>query len=275
MKVLNNMSEENIIKGTKGILLESEKLMKKSFKMIISFFTLFITCAILFIILQQNKFFIFNLNRTFNNVPSPLIAELFSLVFIIIIIVGFIVYVIFAIKFFQRREQNEADQIDSLAKYKKIHSAADMFSIVPIFLVIVIVINGFFFSFAQVEGVSMQPTFCDNDAVIIKYVDDYQHDDIVILKQNDLYLIKRLVAVPGDKLLVNASGVYINDVLIEDTMGNFYIAYDEIVIPEGYYYVLGDNRNNSEDSRMFGLKSEENMLGKVIYKISTNTCPIE
>jgi signal peptidase I len=269
------MSEENIIKGTKGILLESEKLMKKSFKMIISFFTLFITCAILFIILQQNKFFIFNLNRTFNNVPSPLIAELFSLVFIIIIIVGFIVYVIFAIKFFQRREQNEADQIDSLAKYKKIHSAADMFSIVPIFLVIVIVINGFFFSFAQVEGVSMQPTFCDNDAVIIKYVDDYQHDDIVILKQNDLYLIKRLVAVPGDKLLVNASGVYINDVLIEDTMGNFYIAYDEIVIPEGYYYVLGDNRNNSEDSRMFGLKSEENMLGKVIYKISTNTCPIE
>ncbi len=76
-------------------------------------------------------------------------------------------------------------------------------------------------------------------------------------------------------MTVNGSGVYINDVLVEDTMGNFYITYDELVIPEGFYYVLGDNRNSSEDSRMFGLKAEDNMLGKVIYKISTSTCPIE
>jgi signal peptidase I len=224
--------------------------------------------------LQKNKFFIFNLNRTFNNVPSPLIAELFSFVFIVIIIVGFILYVIFAYKFIQRRDLSEEKQIASLDKYDKLFNVVDIFSIVPIFLVIVIIINGFFFSFAQVEGVSMQPTFCDNDAVIIKYVENYQHDDIVILEQNDLYLIKRLVAVPGDKLVVNASGVYVNDILIEDTMGNFYIAYQELVIPDGYYYVLGDNRNNSEDSRMFGLKDVDNMLGKVIYKISTNTCPI-
>ncbi|MDC7243080.1 MAG: signal peptidase I, partial [Sphaerochaetaceae bacterium] len=150
-----------------------------------------------------------------------------------------------------------------------------LFSIVPLFLVIVMVINGFFFSFAQVDGISMEPTFCDNDAVIIKYVEDYERNDIVILQQDDLYLIKRLVAVPGDTLTVNASGVYVNGELIEDNVGNIYIAYDEIVIPEGYYYVLGDNRDYSEDSRLFGLKSEENMLGKVIYKISTTTCEID
>jgi signal peptidase I len=269
------MDEEYAVEEMEEILLENKKLMKKSFRMIISFFTLFIVCAVLFILLQQNKFFIFNLNRTFNNVPSPIIAEFFSYIFIIIIIIGFIVYLVFAIRFFQQRDRIELDQVESFKKFEKLFNVADMFSIVPIFLVIVMVINGFFFSFASVEGVSMQPTFCDSDAVIIKYVDEYYHDDIVILEQNDIYLIKRLVAVPGDKLVVNASGVYINDVLIEDTMGNFYIAYEELIIPEGYYYVLGDNRNNSEDSRMFGLKAEDNMLGKVIYKISSNTCPID
>ncbi|MBI9009609.1 MAG: signal peptidase I [Tenericutes bacterium] len=269
------MEKENVAQEANLILLENEKLMKKSFRMIISFFSLFITCAVLFIVLQQNKFFIFNLNRTFNNVPSPFVAEMFSLIFIIIIIIGFFLYVVFAYQFIQRKNLSESEQIVSLDKFEKLYSAVDIFSIVPIFLLIVMVINGFFFSFAQVEGVSMQPTFCDNDAVIIKYVEEYQHDDIVILEQNDLYLIKRLVAVPGDKLVVNASGVYVNDILIEDNMGNFYIAYQELIIPDGYYFVLGDNRDNSEDSRMFGLKAKENMLGKVIYKISTNTCPIE
>jgi signal peptidase I len=267
------MDEENFEKAEK-IQLENEKLMKKSFRMIISFFTLFIACVTLFIVLQQNKFFIFNLSRTFSNVPSPLIAEFFSYIFIIIILVGTIIYIAFAVNFFKRKKMSEAKQMKSIIKFEKLFEIADMFSIVPVFLVIVIIINGFFFSFAQVEGVSMQPTFCDNDAVIIKYVDEYQFDDIVILQNGDLYLIKRLVGIPGDKLLVDASGVYINDVLIEDTVGNYYIAYEEVVIPEGFYYVLGDNRDNSEDSRYFGLKTEDLMLGKVIQRISTNTCPI-
>lgn len=250
------------------------KLMNKSLRMIISFFASFIIGVILLMVLQGNKFFIFNFRRTFNNVPSPLVAELFSVIFSVIVILAFVSYILFTLKYIRRKPLNINQQLKDLQGFKRLFSLADIFSIVPIFLVIVMVINGFFFSFAQVDGISMQPTFCDHDAVIIKYVQEYQIDDIVILEQDDIYLIKRLVGKPGDTLVVNASGVYINDALIEDSVGNRYISYD-IVIPEGYYYVMGDNRNHSEDSRFFGLKAEESMLGKVLYRISTSTCEIE
>jgi len=76
-------------------------------------------------------------------------------------------------------------------------------------------------------------------------------------------------------LEVNTTGVYVNGELIEDYTSGLLLTYTEMIIPEGFYYVLGDNRNRSEDSRVFGLKSEENLLGIVVYKISSQTCPIE
>ncbi len=268
--------EENYETDQEEILFENTKLMKKSLRMIISFFTLFTVCVILFFSLQTNKFFIFNLHRTFDVVPSPLVAELFSFFFVIIITVGFIAYVIFAISYFTRKKKSTVEQIAKYPSYKKQFNAADIFSVVPLFLVIVMIVNGFFFSFAQVDGVSMQPTFCNNDAVVIKYVDDYDLQDIVIIEVDGIYLIKRLVAHAGDKLVINDSGVFVNDMRIETNVSNVPNEYKYSgILPEGAYYVLGDNRNNSTDSRIFGLVGEEDMLGKVIYKISNSTCELD
>ncbi len=252
---------------------ESGKLMRKSLWMIISFFTLLVVCIVLFFLLQDNKFFIFNLNRTFDNVPSPLISEIFSLFFIVIIFGGFISYVFFAIAYFKRRRQDGDELIKSYRSFKKTYNFADIFSVVPVFLVIVMIINGFFFSFAQVDGISMEPTFCDRDAVIIRYVDAYQKDDIVILEIDNVYLIKRLIAGPGDQLVVNTTGVYVNGILVEDTIANGNIGYNT-VIEEGEYYVMGDNREHSQDSRYFGLVDQEQLLGKVIYRISGSSCDV-
>ncbi|OQX93557.1 MAG: signal peptidase I [Tenericutes bacterium 4572_104] len=254
-------------------LKEYNSLMKKSLRIIIGFFIMFAISVILFIILQKNKFFIFNLNRTFKNVPSPFIAEVFSIFFFVIIIFAFISFVVLTFAYFKNKKGNIVISKKEIFSYKNKYNIADIFSVVPIFLIVVMIINGYFFSLAQVEGISMQPTFCDNDAVIIKYVEEYKNQDIVILQEEGLYLIKRLVAQGGDKLVVNSTGVYVNGIKIEDTIWSGTIEYD-LVIPEGYYYVLGDNRNNSRDSRMFGLVKEEDMLGKVIIKISNSTCAI-
>lgn len=267
---------DRLVKKIKG----NRKLMKKSLKMIISFFTTFFIGLVLLMVLQENKFFIFNFKRTFNNAPNPFIAEIFSLVFLIIVVVGLIAYVSLAYNFAHRKILTEQEQLVSYPKYRKLFNLADVFSVVPIFLVIVMVINGFFFSFAQVEGISMQPTYCDNDAVIIKYVNDYEDNNIVILQhydtqtQENIYMIKRLVGLPGDHLVVNDTGVYINSEKIEGSVGSQYISYN-IIIPEGFYYVLGDHRDCSKDSRRIGLISYDNMLGKVIYRFSFSECEVE
>ncbi len=272
------MEEEKLTEEKQEELInEQKKLMRKSLRMIISFFTLTVTCAILLVLLQDNKFFIFNIHRSFDNVPNPLITQMFSIFFIVIIAVGLISYLSMLVAYLKRRNMSFDEKVDSLSKYKRIYNLSDIFSVVPIFLVIVMIVNGFFFSFAQVDGPSMMPTFCDNDAVIIKYVDEYEAQDIIIfqVEENDgsvIYLIKRLIAIPGDKLVVNSTGVWVNDVLIEDNIVSGTVSYNVETIPDGYYYVLGDNRNNSSDSRTRGLISYEDLIGRVVLKVSSNTC---
>ncbi len=273
------MNEEKKTEEVNDIIENNKKLMKKSPRMIISFFTLIIICIILFFVSQSNKFFIFNINRSFDNVPNPMVAQMFSFFFIVIIILSLATYILLILNYQKRKFFSESEQIDSYNKFFKLYNISDIFSVVPIFLVVVIIINGFFFSFAQVDGDSMNPTFCHLDPVIIQYTDEYQHEDIVVFEFEEnpgstIYLIKRLIAVPGDKLVVNETGVWVNDEWKENNVGSSTYYYDLDPIPDGYYYVLGDNRRISNDSRLIGLVEISDMVGVVILRLSNNTCEI-
>lgn len=128
--------------------------------------------------------------------------------------------------------------------------------------------------FYKVNGVSMQPTLADGKIMVAYETEELKHGDIVFMGaeegiSEDGY-VKRVVAVAGDKVEIKDGKLYVNgneekeDYGYTGTMGG-----EEVVtVEEGHVYVLGDNREKSMDSRMFGTVSVDkvNHKGIGIYK---------
>lgn len=135
-----------------------------------------------------------------------------------------------------------------------------------IILVVVILIKTFVFTPVVVNGESMMNTLHDNDIMILNKIgmklNGIERFDIVVVQTNNSKIIKRVIALPGETIEYKDNKLYINDKLIEDSYGSD-ITYDieKIVVPEDEYYVLGDNRTNSVDSRMLGTIPEDEILG--------------
>jgi len=132
----------------------------------------------------------------------------------------------------------------------------------------------FGFQVARVEGQSMAPTLADQDRLIVNKLlyrmSAPRKGDIVMLYypiNPDKSFVKRVIAEEGDTVRISDGKVYVNDVLMDDSfVPPDYRSHDDWgpqVISEGYYFVMGDHRNNSSDSRHWGLVPKKYIIGKV------------
>ena len=127
----------------------------------------------------------------------------------------------------------------------------------------------------EIKGRSMVPTFDDGQRVVVlKLFSDIQRGDIVIFSSQDdpgKDLIKRVIALPGERIqirkgIVRINGKVLKEGYLEDQDYGLYDAEIDEEVGLGQIYVLGDNRDDSHDSRRFGSVSEESMKGKVVVR---------
>jgi signal peptidase I len=161
---------------------------------------------------------------------------------------------------------------------------------------VIVLIYLFFIIPTQVDGLSMDPTFKDNqimltnrfiqlvggpDGLIKNY--NYQRGQVVVYKRPGRSdLIKRIIGLPGEKVMVKDKSVWINGIKLTEPYidknlkptnpGSFIAEGQEIVIPENHYFTLGDNRINSIDSRdsSVGFVHRNQLRGQVFLSITVN-----
>lgn len=146
-------------------------------------------------------------------------------------------------------------------------------------LIILLLINIYAFSITQIVGTSMSPNYKNKDLLLLNklayHFGDIKRGDIVHLTyDNSKYLIKRVIGLPGDHIEIKDSKLYINgEIYEEDYISKSleyedfkleYIGYD--VIPKDMYFVLGDNRPDSMDSRKIGLVKKKDIEGKIFFR---------
>lgn len=163
-----------------------------------------------------------------------------------------------------------------------------------IIAVVVVFLVNIFFTPTTVYSISMNPTLVEKDILILQKNKTVEIGDIVSFKsslklsESDMKklnpiqklfamnnkqknLIKRVIAGPGDSIFVDGDSVYVNGEKLEESyIGSPTIGWANVEeIPENHYFLMGDNRSHSTDSRdsLVGLVSEEDIIGRVVIRV--------
>lgn len=141
-------------------------------------------------------------------------------------------------------------------------------------VIIIIILKIFVFNFILVKGDSMNPKYKNNDFMFLNKIiysfKPIRRGEVIVLKYRNNDLIKRVIGLPKDKIKVENGKLYINNKEVKENYINSYTAsydFDEITLKDNEYFVMGDNRYNSYDSRNFGTIMKNNIIGRVEFRI--------
>lgn len=131
------------------------------------------------------------------------------------------------------------------------------------------------FPVLQISGSSMEPTLNDDEIVVLLRTDELKSGDLCCFSYQNKYLIKRVIGTPGDVINIDSQGnVYLNGKLldepyvVEKSLGECDLTFP-YQVSENHYFVLGDHRSTSVDSRssVIGLIADDQIVGKIFFRI--------
>lgn len=135
-----------------------------------------------------------------------------------------------------------------------------------ILLLIIIIVRIFFYSPIKVNGTSMYPTLQDKEFMILNKIGlqkGINRFDIVVVESDRKYIIKRVIGLPGESVMYTNNKLYINGKIVEDNYSESNTEdFDNVFLKDDEYFVMGDNREVSKDSRVIGPINIKNIKGK-------------
>ena len=148
-------------------------------------------------------------------------------------------------------------------------------SVLVVVAAVAVLITTLFLPILQISGDSMYPTLTHNEIVVLMKTRDYQRGDLIGFYYQGKILLKRVIALPEDEVVIDNDGnVYVNAKLLEEpyvtdkSLGDCDLEFP-YKVPGTGYFVMGDRRSNSVDSRnsMVGIVSQDDIIGKVLLRV--------
>lgn len=144
-----------------------------------------------------------------------------------------------------------------------------------VIIIVVLIIRTFIITPVKVDGESMVPTLKNNEILILKKYDHtFERFDIIVFDYGKNRLIKRVIGLPGDYVEYKNNKLYINGKHVKETFvrnsktADFKLEDIELEkVPKNCYFVMGDNRNNSTDSRIIGEVCKDTIKGSTNFSI--------
>ncbi len=158
----------------------------------------------------------------------------------------------------------------------------DFLQSIVVVAAMMVMIYLFVMSPQEINGASMEPNFHNGEYILTNKIlykfADPKRGEVIIFKSpanKEIDYIKRIIGIPGDRVRLSANVFYVNDRAILEPYipegtpifpGSFMTEDTEIIVPEDKFFVIGDNRPHSADSREFGPIPFEDIIGKAFFR---------